>query len=73
MFLQKGRQKQRIRDAHEKKHEHVSKHMISVLFDNDAQMQGQTLNKYDMFNDQFKHTISVLLDNDAQTEVQHAK
>ena len=73
MFLQKGRQKRRIRDAHEKKHEHVSKHMIGVLFDNDAQMQGQTLNKYAIFNDQFKHWISVLRDNDAQMEVHHAK
>ena len=47
--------------------------MISVLFDNDAQMQGQTLNKYDIFNDQFKHPISVLRDNGAQMEVQNAK
>ena len=46
MFLQKGAKQPRIRDAHEKKNENVSKHMISVLFDNGAQMQGQTLNKY---------------------------
>ena len=73
MFLQKGSQKRRIRDAFENKREHVSKNMTSVLFVNDAQMQGQTLNKYDIFNDQFKHTISVLLENGAQMEVQHAK
>ena len=62
-----------MRDAHEKKNENVSKHTISVLFDNDAQMQGQTLNKYDIFNDQFKHPISVLRDNGAQMEVQNTK
>ena len=47
--------------------------MISVLFDNDAQMQGQILNRYGIFSDQFKDTISVLLDNDAQMEVRYIR
>ena len=36
-------------------------------------MQGQTQNKYAIFNDQFQHTVSVLRDNDAQMEVRHTK
>ena len=51
MFLQKGAKQLRIRDAHEKNNANIFKHTISVLFDNDAQMQGQTLNKYAFFND----------------------
>ena len=51
MFLQKGAKKRRIRDAYEKKTKKISKHTFSVLLDNDAQMQGQTLNKYAIFND----------------------